>query len=169
VAPEDQPTEMDLILAAELGEAAERAGAGAAKPDGEKPARRRRTRGGRRRSAASEGEAGGEPAPVQSEIVYADIAELFEAAERAEAEQHMKTHLVVAPQTELELAADVHVPESVLEPVSHVIFEPAAEPWPAAPEPVAAEPAAAPEPAVKPVIIGAEPVLAEKKRGWWRR
>ena len=39
-----------------------------------------------------------------------------------------------------------------------------------APEPVIAANDAALEPAIKPIIIGAEPDAAvEKKRGWWRR
>ncbi|MGA3400661.1 MAG: Rne/Rng family ribonuclease [Acetobacteraceae bacterium] len=40
-----------------------------------------------------------------------------------------------------------------------------------APEPISAEMAndAAPEPAIRPIIIGSGEELAEKKRGWWRR
>lgn len=38
------------------------------------------------------------------------------------------------------------------------------------PEPVVAANDAAPEPVIKPIIIGgAQDVVAEKKRGWWRR
>jgi hypothetical protein len=38
------------------------------------------------------------------------------------------------------------------------------------PEPVMAANDTTPEPAVKPIIIGAdEDVVVEKKRGWWRR
>jgi ribonuclease E len=203
---DDQPTEMDLILAAELGDPAE-LGAGSellepvlAEPDlagpdlaePEKPARRRRSRVSRRRTGAAPAEgqtlpetpAG--PAAGQSEIVYADIADIFEAAERAEEAQRVKTHLVVAPESVLpapepepEQAAP-QVPEAALEPVAHAVFEPAE----AAPEPLfadadapASEPALpAPEveapssvPLVKPVLIGAEQAPVEKKRGWWRK
>ena len=209
---DDAPTEMDIILAAELGfpvdldeatgffeswmppelgepKVAEPASEepGPAEPVAaeteEKPARRRRARGGRRRSGAAAAEtedaamsAPAEPAPAQSEVVYVDIADIFEAAERAEEARRVKTHLVVAPEPEPELP-DVHLPETVMEPVSHVVFEPveapvaeAAKPAPA-PETTAetaAEPTA-PEPLVKPVLIGEDPVPAEKKRGWWRR
>ena len=56
-----------------------------------------------------------------------------------------------------------------------VLAEP--EPTPAAPEPLPPEPEPvvaandiAPEPAIKPIIIGGEQdVVLEKKRGWWRR
>ena len=205
---DDTPTEMDIILAAELGFPAEfetpvgffeswmPPELGEPKADEpvaaepvpveppaeaeEKPARRRRARGGRRRSgaAAAEGEeavpsAPAEPAPAQSEVVYADIADIFEAAERAEEARRVKTHLVVAPEPEPELP-DVHLPETALEPVSHVVFEPveppvaeAAEP---APAPETAAELAVQEPLAKPVLIGEDPVVpAEKKRGWWRR
>ena len=38
------------------------------------------------------------------------------------------------------------------------------------PEPVVAANDIAPEPAIKPIIIGGEQdVVVEKKRGWWRR
>ena len=38
------------------------------------------------------------------------------------------------------------------------------------PEPMAAANDPAPEPAIRPIIIGAEQdVVVEKKRGWWRR
>jgi ribonuclease E len=46
----------------------------------------------------------------------------------------------------------------------------APEPLPPEPEPVVAANDIAPEPAIKPIIIGGEQdVVLEKKRGWWRR
>jgi ribonuclease E len=133
---EDQPSEIDLVIAAELGDQPE------PEADGEEPARRRRSRGGRRRRPA--GAEGEEPAPQQPQApepytppaappVYTDIADIFEAAERAEAEASRQR-----------AAARL------------------------APEPVAeAEPV--PEPLVKPILVGADAPVAEKKRGWWRR
>jgi len=190
--PEDEPSEMDLVLAAELGDPIEfDAAVEISEPNlgemvlteaEEKPARRRRSRGGRRRSgaAASPAEEGdipgpqaGEPVPRrpnedQAEIVYADIADIFEAAERAEEVRRVKTHLVVAPEPEPELPAQFHVPDAVLEPVSHAVFEPA-QPAQARPAEAAPHEPAAHEPLVKPIVIGATEVPVEKKRGWWRR
>jgi hypothetical protein len=80
--------------------------------------------------------------------------------------------LVVAPEPEPQLAAQVHVADAVREPIAHVVFEPVGAPEP---EPVseyaAAGPAApaAPEPLVKPIVIGVTEAQVEKKRGWWRR
>ncbi len=206
VTVQDQPTEMDLVLAAELGDPtgqeaafsgpslADPREAGAA--EDAKPARRRRSRGGRRRTGADApadagAEAGENAAPVaQAEIVYTDIADIFEAAERAEEAQRVKAHIVVergapAPEPEPD-APQILVPESALEVVSHVVFEPVAppaepvstqaprpepepEPEPELePEPASEPVAASAEPAVKPVIVGAD-APAEKKRGWWRR
>jgi ribonuclease E len=182
-------TEMDLVLAAELGDPEFGATSLPAEPElaepgltetPEKPARRRRSRVSRRRTGAVEGDAAAalDTALPQAEIVYADIADIFEAAERAEEAKRVKTHLVVAPEPEPELAAQLHVPEAAFEPVSHLVVEPAA-PAPAAPEPAAPEPvletasaaaeAAAAEPLIKPTVIGIDQGPAEKKRGWWRR
>jgi hypothetical protein len=158
---------MDLVLAAELGEPAEPGEAPEQAAGGDaKPARRRRVRGGRRRagaaeSGAAEGEAHAEPGPP---VVYADIADIFEAAERAEEAQRLRAHIVIEAEPvapEPEYAA----PEPVYETVSAAPSD-AAEP--PEPEPPAAVPPPK-GPLVKPVLIGAEEVLAEKKRGWWRR
>jgi ribonuclease E len=182
---QELPTDMDLILAAELGdpdlgEAAELAlpqqsEPELSEPEG-KPARRRRPRARRRPASATSAETGdaetppAEPAPVQPEIVYADIADIFEAAERAEEAQRVRAHLTVAPEPAPEPPAEVYVTAAAY----HAVFEPAAEPE-LGPEP---EPAAAPEheavaaasePLVKPILVGASDAPAEKKRGWWRR
>ncbi len=192
---EDLPSEMDFILAAELGDPSEfdvadeilsEPGAGTAvlTEAEEKPARRRRSRGGRRRAgtAASPAEEGGaagprtsehQPDDAKSEIVYADIADIFEAAERAEEAKRVKTHLIVAPEPEPELPGQILLHGAELKPVSHAVFEPAAAPeaatpGPATPGPAAADPAI-PEALVKPIVIGATEAPVDKKRGWWRR
>jgi ribonuclease E len=140
---DDQPSEIDLVIAAELGDQPD------AESEGDEPARRRRSRGGRRRRpAGADGEAAQSappepepftpPAPTPAPApVYTDIADIFEAAERAEAEaaRHRAAARLAAP-------------------------EPEPEP---APEPPA------PEPLVKPILVGADAPVAEKKRGWWRR
>ncbi len=170
-AENDAPTEMDLVLAAELGDMREPGGQAAPDADA-KPARRRRVRGGRRRTGAEPGEEAVNAAPPP-EVVYADIADIFEAAERAEEAQRaegagrtegagrVKAHIVIeaepAPQSEPEFA--YAAPEPVLETVAAEAADPAPAP----------EPPLAPEPLVKPVIIGASEELVEKKRGWWRR
>jgi len=137
VVEEDAPSEFDLVLAAELGEPEE-----VVAPVVEEPVRRRRARGGRRRRGA-EGEATEESAPA--EPVFLDVADIFEAAERAEAA------LAQARAAETEAA-------------------PAAEPEPAPElETVAEAPAAPAGPVVKPIVIGADVPVAEKKAGWWRR
>ncbi len=135
----------------------------------EKLPRRRRSRGGRRRSGTAPARTDELPGTPE-EIVYPDIADIFEAAERAEEVQRVKAHLVVAVEPEAELPAQVHVPEEVLEPMTHTIFQPAT-PQPATPEPAALEPAtlesATPEP-VKPIVVGTDQKPVEKRRGWWR-
>ena len=149
--PEDQPTEFDLVLAAELGEPAEEAPAAAEEP----APRRRRTRGGRRRRTGEDDAAPTEAAPP-AEPVYADVADIFEAAERAEAE------LLRAREQARQALAEIP------EPPPAIIAETVTE---TAPEPAAAETDPAPaDPLVKPIIIGQEEVpVVEKKRGWWRR
>ena len=144
---DDQPTEIDLVMAAELGESGEEA------PAAEEPApRRRRARGGVRRRRTGEDEAPAvEAAPA--EPVYADVADIFEAAERAEEERRRIRDLVRAAP----------------EPEAPAVVQEVAEPAPVAETPVEAPPAA-PEPLVKPRVIGGDDVpVAEKKRGWWRR
>jgi ribonuclease E len=159
VPSEDQPTEFDLVLAAELGEP------GAEAPAAEEPApRRRRTRGGRRRRPGEDDAPPTDAAPP-AEMVYADVADIFEAAERAEAEllrAREEARQAREPAPELQ--------EAVAETFAFapVVTETAPEP---APEPVSveADPAQA-EPLVKPILIGKEEVpVVEKKRGWWRR
>jgi ribonuclease E len=152
---EDQPSEIDLVIAAELGEQPE-----PGTETAEEPVRRRRSRGGRRRKPAggeSEEQVAVEaPAP---EPFYADVADIFEAAERAEAEA-----LRIRAEARLS-AAPAPTPEA--EPALHVTahFEPSAEVEPVEEtvEPVA------PEPSVKPILVGADAPAQEKKRGWWRR
>jgi ribonuclease E len=149
---EDAPSDFDLVLAAELSEAGEEQ-----TPSGEAPARRRRSRGGRRRrgetgpaeAAPGEDPAAYEaPAPYQAprpEPVYADIADIFEAAERAEAER--------LRQRQEAARAAAQPPAPAPEP----ILEPTADATPSGP-------------VIKPIVIGAEDAPApEKKRGWWRR
>jgi ribonuclease E len=157
----DEPTEIDLVIAAEIGEQESGAAEGA-----EEPARRRRSRGGRRRRPDA-AETGAEaetppqyapPAP-RPEPFYADIADIFEAAERAEAEAlrvRAESRMVAPSAPEPEPEPEGAAPAPALE---HVAAE-------ALPEPV--EPPVA-APAVRPVVISAEPPPEEKKRGWWRR
>jgi ribonuclease E len=74
-----------------------------------------------------------------------------------------------------EVAAPEPAPAIVLaepEPAPAEATDAELEPLPSAPEPepVVAANDIAPEPAVKPIIIGGEQdVVLEKKRGWWRR
>jgi ribonuclease E len=156
VPADDQPSEIDLVIAAEIGEQPEPEAAA------EEPARRRRSRGSRRRRTAGEEAPSEAPAP---EPFYADVADIFEAAERAEAEAlrvRAEARLTASPAGEQ--APEVHV-EAHFEPVAEPeLAEDAAEtPAPDAPEP------AAPEPLVKPILVGADAPVQEKKRGWWRR
>jgi ribonuclease E len=171
----EQPSDFDAGLETELGEAGEAASATA---EGGEPTRRRRSRGGRRRrgegregegrEAARDTAETGEPAPSEEPAyvppaytppVYTDIADIFEAAERAEEQARERR--------ERARQAPPPMPEAT---------EPAAPaPDPAEETPVLAELAAAPEPApaapeplVKPVLIS-DAAPAEKKRGWWRR
>ena len=89
-AGDDQPSEIDLVLAAELGDAPDLPEADA------KPARRRRVRGGRRRTGTEPAVAAESAEPA--EPVYADIADIFEAAERAEAEaRQARAEVAIAP------------------------------------------------------------------------
>jgi ribonuclease E len=137
---EDAPSEFDLVLAAELAEPEEPVLA----PAAEEPVRRRRARGGRRRRGAE-----GEPeAEVTPEPVFADVADIFEAAERAEEAARSARR---APEPEV---AEPE-PEPVLEP------EPELETVAEAPPPA--------EPLVKPIVIGVDQPVVEKKSGWWRR
>jgi ribonuclease E len=161
VAPDDQPTEIDLVIAAEIGDAE-----GAATETAEEPARRRRSRGGRRRRPdASEGEDAPPPASApQPEPYYADIADIFEAAERAEAEAlRIRTESRVVAESPPE-SDPVSVTDMDVEP-AYVERNEASEPAP----PVGPAVVPQPEPLVKPIVISAEPPPEERKRGWWRR
>jgi ribonuclease E len=161
VAAEEPVSELDAALAAQLNELGE--------PGVAEPARRRRSRGGRRRR-------GGEDAPAAEpvETVYADVAELFEAAERAEAALRMKPRPQVQ---EAEPAADdgsgggeedprLRGDDGVAVLVEPAEGEPEVEPGVADAGPVAAEPGA---PVWAPKVISPDEPVAEKKRGWWRR
>ena len=157
---DDTPTEMDIILAAELGFPAEfETPVGffeswmppelgepkadepvAAEParSSRRPRRRRNQRGGAvpvaegavRRGAAEGEEASrsaGRAAPAQSELVYADIADIFEAAERAEEARRAKPSCVRRRNPSRNCPMCI-VPEAALEPVSHVAVEPVEPP-----------------------------------------
>jgi ribonuclease E len=152
--PAEEPaaSELDLVLAASLAEAVPVEGEAA-------PARRRRGRGGRRRRTEGETAEPVDGAEVMvSEPVYADVADIFEAAERAEA---ARRHQFEA------MPADSHEPvlEMALDDVAGMTEVTVIE-TPAAKEP--AETAA--KPMVQPILIGEAATEAEdKKRGWWRR
>jgi ribonuclease E len=161
VSADDQPSEIDLVIAAEMGDPE-----AAVAETTEEPARRRRSRGGRRRRPdAGEGDEAPPPDPASApQPFYADIADIFEAAERAEAEAlRIKAESRMVAETPPEPEPDSML-ETDAEP-AHV--EAAAEMVPASPD----EPAvvAQPEPLVKPIVISAEPPPEERKRGWWRR
>jgi hypothetical protein len=98
-------------------------------------------------------------------VVFADIADIFEAAERAEEASRVRAHIVIdaepVPAPEPEYAAPQPAYETVSAAPSDGVELP--EPEPAA---TLSPPAG---PLVKPTLIGAEEVLVEKKRGWWRR
>jgi ribonuclease E len=133
---EDQPNAFDLVLAAELAEPGE---AGVVT---EEPVRRRRARGGRRRAKGDDESVAVEAAPELP--IYTDIADIFEAAERAEA---------------LALSARVAARQAL-----------DAQPTPPEPEAPAAEPpVASEETPIPPKAVEPEAPPVEKKRGWWRR
>jgi ribonuclease E len=156
----EEPTEFDVALAAELGEPDE----ANATPDAEQPARRRRSRGGRRRRAGAE-DGPSEDQP-QALPVYTDIADIFEAAERAE---EARSRAALSPVAEPVAVQDAEpAPElaAALDSVAvlTVATEPEAEMVEGTPEP-APEPA----PAWAPKVITPDAPVAEKKRGWWRK
>ena len=82
----EAPSSFDLVLSAELGDPETLSA-----QSGEAPARRRRSRGGRRRRGENGGDTGGvnggdnAPQTEAAPPVYHDVADIFEAAERAEA------------------------------------------------------------------------------------
>ncbi len=167
---DDEPSEIDLVIAAELGDQPE-----PGTETSEEPTRRRRSRGGRRRRPTGEGDEQSQsierPAPPPPEPFYRDIADIFEAAERAEAEAlriRAEARLTAAPAEPPATPVQIHV-EAHFEPAGHEdTYTPALE---AAAEPLAeAEPPAPPaEPLVKPILVSADAPVQEKKRGWWRR
>ncbi len=117
--------------------------------------KRRRPRTRRRRDEPAEGEAqaGAGPAPAPAPVVYTDIADIFEAAERAEELARAARRAAPAP-------APVAKPEAaVSEPAALELTASAAAP----------QPAAKPAPLVQPIVLGESDPTAEKKRGWWRR
>jgi ribonuclease E len=163
--PVEQPSELDLVLAAALGDAVEIvaeivAPAEPAEAPAEDSAPRRRARTRRRTDKAPAA-----PAEPLAEPLFADIADIFEAAERVEAETRQKRTRAKSTKAKATKAApelEAVAPAEAVQP----------EPAPVAEsfvEATVAE-AAAPEAQVKPIVIGAaEAPTAEKKRGWWRR
>jgi ribonuclease E len=147
-------SEIDLVLEAALAEPPE---ATLPEESAAPTPKRRRARGPRRRPASTE-----EGAEIPAEPVFADVADIFEAAEQAEAARRVRKPAVVAPE-----------PEVAPEPVLDSAPEPSPEPEYAFAAPVEAEPEpvapAASGPAVRPTVIDADAPVTEKKRGWWRR
>jgi ribonuclease E len=165
--------------------------------DDEHRARRRGRRGGRRRRPDGEGGMPPHAAPGADQPdlppVYTgptpanpfggNTFDIFDVMEQAEAAQpaHVAPPVVEPPVVEppVELAPVAGLEPENAPPVAHAEAETvAAEPEPQAqlelaasgPEPMVAANDAVPEPAVKPIIIGADDApAAEKKRGWWRR
>ncbi|OYY03466.1 MAG: ribonuclease E/G [Acidocella sp. 35-58-6] len=172
---DDQPSEIDLVMAAELGDEPDAAGEAGSADGAEEKARRRRSRGGRRRKPAAEGEASAEapgyappayvPPTYAPEPVYADIADIFEAAERAEEEAaRLRAEARMAPPPVVEVyepVMDYAVPHEEVPPEPSPALAPAPE---AAPEMTIAPSG----PVVQPIIINADAPIADKKRGWWR-
>ncbi len=189
---EAQPPSFDQVLDAELGDP-ETQSARAADTSG----RRRRGLGGRRRRGQDGGDTGADESPAETTTpVYADLADIFEAAERAEASARTPQPAPEQPGQALDEALDtVAAVTGTPEPASGpapapeaepTLFEPAPEealpepeevlPEEAVPEEAApAEPMSAaaevlvPEPAFRPTIIGQGAPALEKKQGWWRR
>jgi ribonuclease E len=166
--------------------------------DDEHRARRRGRRGGRRRRPDGNGEIlpHAEPGAEQPDLppVYSgptpanpfggNTFDIFDVLERTESEAPAQTAAPVASEPEpadvgsgsesvQAQGATVAVPE--FRPADAVVLT---EPEPEDAEPTGAEPEpaplaandAAPEPAIKPILIGGEQdVVVERKRGWWRR
>ncbi len=115
----------------------------------------KRARFPRRRRGFDGEQAPAEPV-MQTEPVFADVADIFEAAERAEAERfRLRAEARAAALAATEPAEPAHANGAA--PVS----EPMAEQAEAAP--------ANAEPLIKPIVIGGDAPAPEKKRGWWRR
>ncbi len=192
----DQPSEIDLVMAAEIGET-----------PAEEPVRRRRSRGGRRRrggeaspaedAATDEDMPQSTPAPVPAawsepapEPYYRDVADIFEAAERAEAEAlRMRTSARMSgtpeqpeipaplpgpdiqtpsPEPELPAPAPVPSPEPELPEIPPPLPEPEFQASGGEPGLIMGEQPALSS-VVQPVLISPDAPLVDKKRGWWRR
>jgi ribonuclease E len=104
--------------------------------------------------------------------------DIFDVLERAEAAEPVRAAAPIEPTPLPGLEPEYAPPFITAEPAHAAAETIAAEPGPPAqlelpaadPEPMVAANDAAPEPVVKPIIIGAdEAPVAEKKRGWWRR
>ncbi|HEY1858343.1 Rne/Rng family ribonuclease [Acidocella sp.] len=170
----EQSSELDLVLAAALGEPVEVVTEmmAPAEPAAEAPAEdaapRRRARGGRRRT----GEAPAAPVETPAEPVFADIADIFEAAERVEAATRQKRTRAkstkTAKATKAAPADEIVAPTEAVQPELLAETAPVMDSAPA--ETTAIVEATVPDTQVKPIVIGAtEAPAAEKKRGWWRR
>ena len=188
--PDDQPTELDLVLAAALADASAELGAASeltvmAEPEAAAPEaseeeaspRRRRTRGGRRRTTKADA---AEPVETQPAANRSLPMSIFSKPPNASKPRTEVAKVRARPARKPRAAALKPAPQpapataSAPAPEAPALPEPAA----AAPEPVAAEPTAQPAletaqapagPNVRAVVIGAEAPAAEKKRGWWRR
>jgi ribonuclease E len=143
LATADGEPEQEPVLAEEPAEAAPK---------------RRRPRTRRRRTETAEDEAPAEAAPPAAPA-FTDIADIFEAAERAEEEARASRRAAKAAAPEEPVTTDDAVSDEPVEPA----LELTAPLTPETPAP------AKPEPAVKPIVIGADELPVEKKKGWWRK
>jgi ribonuclease E len=156
-------------------------------------ARRRGRRGGRRRRPDGDGAmpphstpGADQPdmppvytGPTPANPFGGNNFDIFDVMEQVEAAAPMHVAPPAAEPSPAEPAPVAGLEPENAPPVAHAEAEAVApeperqpQPEPAAsePEPMVAANDAAPEPAVKPIIIGAgEAPTAEKKRGWWRR
>jgi ribonuclease E len=152
--------------------------------NGEPKSRRRGRRGGRRRRKGEPGsEAAGDEATAEAEAPVApaytgptpadpfgqtyDIFDMLEQAQRPVAEPEPEAPTEAAP-----TMVEAPIVEASATPVAEAPAEPAATAAPATEAPAHEAPAAepAPEPLVKPIVIGADPVPdVAPKKGWWRR
>ena len=140
------------------------------KPKRRAPARPRSPTTRRRRAAASQA-----AEPEVEQPVFTDIADIFEAAEQAEAlaPKPRRTRRPKARPMEAETAvADAPATTEAVAEVSAAPQDGSASAGnvAGAEAPVANEGQAAPGAAVQPVLIGAsETPTAARKRGWWKR
>ena len=167
VMEDDQQSEIDLVMAAALGEAEAEPEMALAEPLAEPPeetARKpRRARSGSRRRKGEEA--------VPAELVFTDVADIFEAAERAEEQTRRPRRAPRQQAKPVEVTAELLAPETA-EQAEHMMEPPAqaAEPMveERAAEPMTETKSAPEAVVVKPIVVGAE-APTEKKRGWWRR